>query len=536
MKLRSTEEMYSIDYSKVYYHYAAKIYDSLRTEADGTPLYLSTKEGIVIDNILCKPYMSIPSGAGTSITPKDSQCSVSSINFKVTNVGYEISKWLYERLNSSSTMTYGEMVDIFALCGDGNLKLIYRGLIRSISNDEFESEYEVEIADFQDRLKSSIFDREFSEYSEETIADINTYRLPYKMVNEKRIGFYMDERDEGETDDDGNVILTKVISFNGHVIDMVEMIFQIIFSTPVLEVQLPYLTNKWTDFVDMNSLNSIRDTLNRSVYNFYFEFREPIDDPYDFLIENVYKPCAIFPFVNTEGKLGLKLHKQPTIGTEGITLSEENIISIGGKTITDENIVNNMIVKYDYDFEEDKGRTKRYFSSATSFNKFKMLIPDSPEEYEIKGINKLSLTDKATFSATLADSIFSRYGLPGVELEIVVPLEVAAEYKVGDYLFITHKTLVAWEGETQGTPGIEKENISEEDEYNGIAHFDVGHEWGGFITDNTLGKAIDGVWVITTTEKEISHKLFNDTDNNFKSCVDNHNYIKQWLVKEGISV
>ena len=32
----------------------------------------------------------------------------------------------------------------------------------------------------------------------------------------------MDERDEGETDDDGNVILTKVISFNGHVIDMVE--------------------------------------------------------------------------------------------------------------------------------------------------------------------------------------------------------------------------------------------------------------------------------------------------------------------------
>lgn len=113
---------------------------------------------------------------------------------------------------------------------------------------------------------------------------------------------------------------------------------------------------------------------------------------------------------------------------------------------------------------------------------------------------------------------------------------MAAEYKVGDYLFITHKTLVAWEGETQGTPGIEKENISEEDEYNGIAHFDVGHEWGGFITDNTLGKAIDGVWVITTTEKEISHKLFNGTDNNFKSCVDNHNHIRQWLGEEGISV
>lgn len=521
---------------KKYYHYAAKIYDSLKTGIDATPLYLSTKEGIIIDNMLCKPYMSTPSGAATSITPKNSQCSVSSITFKVTNINYEISKWLYRRLNSNFTMTYGEMVDVFALCENGRLKLVYRGLIRSISNDEFESEYEIEVADFQNRLKSSIFDREFSKYSTESILDINNYRLPYKMVNGRRIGFYIEERNEGETDENGNVILTRVIFFNGHVIDMVEMIFQIIFSTPVLEVRLPYLSNKWTDFVDMISLNSIRETLNRAVYNFYFEFREPIDDPYEFLIENIYKPCAIFPFVNTEGKLGLKLHKQPTIGTEEITLSEENIISIGGKTITDENIVNNMIVKYDYDFKEDKGKTKRYFSSSTSFNKFKMLIPDSPEEYEIKGINKLSLTDKATFSATLADSIFSRYGLPGIELEIVVPLEVAAEYKVGDYLFITHKTLIAWEGEKQGTPGIGKEYISDGDMYNGIAHFGVGHEWGGFIEDNTLGKAIDGTWVITTTEKQISHKIFNDRDNNFKSCLDNHNYIRQWLMKEGISV
>lgn len=521
---------------KKYYHYAAKIYDSLKTGIDATPLYLSTKEGIIIDNMLCKPYMSTPSGAATSITPKNSQCSVSSITFKVTNINYEISKWLYRRLNSNFTMTYGEMVDVFALCENGRLKLVYRGLIRSISNDEFESEYEIEVADFQNRLKSSIFDREFSKYSTESILDINNYRLPYKMVNGRRIGFYIEERNEGETDENGNVILTRVIFFNGHVIDMVEMIFQIIFSTPVLEVRLPYLSNKWTDFVDMISLNSIRETLNRAVYNFYFEFREPIDDPYEFLIENIYKPCAIFPFVNTEGKLGLKLHKQPTIGTEEITLSEENIISIGGKTITDENIVNNMIVKYDYDFKEDKGKTKRYFSSSTSFNKFKMLIPDSPEEYEIKGINKLSLTDKATFSATLADSIFSRYGLPGIELEIVVPLEVAVEYKVGDYLFITHKTLIAWEGEKQGTPGIGKEYISDGDMYNGIAHFGVGHEWGGFIEDNTLGKAIDGTWVITTTEKQISHKIFNDTDNNFKSCLDNHNYIRQWLMKEGISV
>ena len=81
-----------------------------------------------------------------------------------------------------------------------------------------------------------------------------------------------------------------------------------------------------------------------------------------------------------------------------------------------------------------------------------------------------------------------------------------------------------------------KEDISDNDKYNGVAYFDVEHDWGGFITDNTLGKAIDGNWVITTIEKEISYKLFNDTDSNFKSCLDNHNYIRQWLKKEGINV
>lgn len=534
--LKNSKEMKSIDNSKVYYHYAVKIYDTLRSGNYSKPLYLSTKNGIKLENVLCKPYMNIPRGGGTVISPKDSHCSVSSINFNIINVNYEISKWLYERLNSNSTMVYGEMVDIFAICGDGSFKLIYRGIIRSISNDEFESEYEVEVSDFQDRLKSSIFDRELSKYSNETILDINNCRLPYKMVNGVRKGFYIEERNEEETDENGNNIPTRVITFTGHVIDMVEMIFQIVFSTPVLEVQLPYLTNKWIDFVDMNSLNSVRATLNRAVYNFYFEFREPIDDPYEFLIENVYKPCAIFPYLSPEGKLGLKLHKQPVAGTEGITLSEENIISINGKTLTNDNIVNNMIIKYDYDFKKNKEKSKRYFSSSSSFNKFKMLIPNTPDEYEIKGINKLSATDKATFSASLADSIFSRYGLPGIELDITVPLEIAMKYKVGDYLFLTHNTLVAWEGLKQGDPGIMKEDISDNDKYNGVAYFDIEHDWGGFITDNTLGKAIDGNWIITTVEKEISYKLFNDTDSNFKSCLDNHNYIRQWLKKEGINV
>lgn len=534
IELEKNKENYDIEYSKIHYHYAAKIYDSLRTGNEKRELVLSTKDGLRINGILSKAFMSIPHGGGSSITPKNSSCSVSSISFDVVNVDYQISKWLYERLNSGNSMTYGEMVDIFVLLGDGSTKLIYRGIIRSISNDQFESKYTFEIADFQDRLKSSIFDRELSKYSAETINDINTYRLPFFTENGIRKGFSIKEVDEGETNDDGQPILTRVITFNGHVIDFVEMIFKIVFSTPRLEIQVPYLTNKYQDFVDINNLKEIKEILNRATYNFYLEIREPIDDPYEYLIENIYKPCAIFPFLNLDGKLGLKLHKQPTVGTTGITINEDNIISIDSKIITDENIINNMVVKYDHDFKEDKEKTKRYFNSVSSFNKFRMLIPNSPEEYIIKGINKLSETDKATFAATLSDSIFSRYGSPGIELEVTLPLEIAMNYKVGDYLFVNHQTIVAWEGDTKGTPGIKINNETTQDPYNGIAHFNVKHDWGGFITDNTLGKSIDGNWIIDTTSKEIIHEIFNSTT--IKSCVKNHEELKKWLLEEGINV
>ncbi len=518
-----------------YYHYIAKIYDSLRQDK-GKPLYLSTKKGLSFENTLCKPYMSVPNGGSSSITPISSQCSVSSLKFDVVNVGYEISKWFYERLNNGNSMMYGEMVDVYAVSNTGETSLIYRGLIRDVSNDNFESKYTFEIADFQERLKSSVFDRELSEYNEETISDINTYRLPYIMVNGERKGFSIKEVDEGKTNDNGEKILTRVITFEGHVIDFIEMIFKMIFSTPELAVQVPYLTNKYYDFVDLESLKSIREALSRPTYNFYFEFREPISSPYEFLIENIYKPCAIFPYLNLDGKLGLKLHKQPAIGTHGITLSENNIISLDEKIITNENITNNIIVKYDKDFKEDKEYSKRYFSSIASFNKFRMLIPSTPSEYIISGVNKLSETDKATFTATLADSIFNRYGSTGIELKITIPLEIGVRHKVGDYLFIIHRTLVVWEGEMSGTTGVGYDSSPEEetDKYNGIAHLDVKHDWGGFISNNTLGKAIDGTWIVDTTMKEISHKIFNSRE--IRSCMTNHELIKQWLTEEGIDI
>jgi hypothetical protein len=519
-----------------FYHYAIKIFDSLRsgTEAEN-PLYVATGEGIYLDGVECAAICNTPSDITTSITPTESQCSVSSSKVRIINSKYSISQWLYERQNSEGSMTFGEKVEIYAVDSEKNTYLIYMGVIRDISNDNLESYYDIEISDVQERLKTSIFDREFSSYSDETLEDINNYRLPYYTDDEgARKGFYALEQDEGDTDDDVEPVLTRVITFNGHVIDFIEMIYQIAFSTDTLDVQASYLSDDWQDFVDIESFDSVRASLSSSSYEFYFEFREAVNDPYSYLKENIYKPCAIFPYVDQEGKLGIKLHKQPESGYEVPTFSEENIISVDDKSITDDNVVNHIQCKYGWKFHDDEESVIRYFGNSASYNKFRMFIPtDGPQEIEIRGINTLSDTSRATFAQGVSDALFSRYALPLIEITLTVPLEEATDLKVGDYVYFSHETVVAWEGDTQGTAGVGtiEEGV---DPFGGIAFMDLGVDWGAFIDGNNLGKSIDGTWIVTTTDEEISHKLFNElSDPDFISCIGNHNRIERLLEEHG---
>ena len=518
-----------------YYNYAIKIFDSLRAGTeDENPLYIATGEGIYLDGIECLAIANTPSDISTTITPPESKCSVSSTKFKIINQDYTVSQWFYERQNSEGSMTYGEKVEVYAVDSLKNTYLIYMGVIRSINNDSLESYYEIEIADFQERLKTSIFDREFSTYQAESLSDINTYRLPYYTEEGVRKGFTIAEVDEGDTDDNGDSVLTRVITFNGHVIDFVEMVYQIAFSTDTLDVQVPYLSSSWESFVDTTSLDSVRTDLDSASYEFYFEFREAISDPYEYLRENIYKPCAIFPYVNQEGKLGLKLHKQPESGDDVATFSEENIISVDSKTITDENVVNHLQVKYGWKFDEDEESVIRYYGNSASYNKFRMFIPqDEPQEFLVRGINNLSGTARGTFAQGLADSIFSRYALPSIEVTLTVPLETATDLKAGDYVFFSHNTVVGWEGDTPGLAGVGTVE-QEEDPFGGVAFVGLGVEWGAYIQGNNLGKAIDSVWVINTGDEEINARFFNDTtDSSFRSCLENHNAVESFLDDQG---
>ena len=516
-----------------YYYFAVKIYDSLRTGTEGAnPLYVSTFSGIMLDEIECLNIMETPRGIRTAIQPTTSKCSVSSTTIKIANPDNIISRWFYERQTSDNTMTYGEKVEIYACGLDLVPVLIYVGIIRTVTNDKWETYYEFEIADFQDRLKTSLFDRELSEYSTESLSDINTYRLPFYMDDTVRKGFEIIEVDDGEEDDNNDPIMTRVITFTGHVIDFVEMIYQLTFSTDTLDTQIGYLSTEWENFVDTDSLDSVRLDLDSTTYQFYFEFREPIDDPYAFLTENIYQPCAIFPYVNATGKLGMKLHKQPETGESVTVLDKDNILEINSKKISDENVVNHIKVKYGWKFKDDEESVIRYFGNSASYNKFRMFIPqDAPQEFDVKGINKLSPTDRATFAQNLVDAIFARYALPSTTVEVTVPLEISTDWKVGDYLYIAHDGMIAWEGDNYGYRGI-GENVDEDfvDPWNGIAYCDVDINWGAFVTGNKLGTAIDSHECVTTDHEIIESKLFNeDIENDFFSCLENHRVIDAWL-------
>ena len=70
---------YAIDYSERYIIIMQLKYMIHLEQVMTKELYLSTRKGLKINGFDTKPYMSIIEGGTTLITPKDSQCSVSSL-------------------------------------------------------------------------------------------------------------------------------------------------------------------------------------------------------------------------------------------------------------------------------------------------------------------------------------------------------------------------------------------------------------------------------------------------------------------------
>lgn len=502
-------------------HFIAKISDTLE---NNDPLYLGTKEGLQIENNVCKPLLGIPSSISQKSDPQKHTASVSNITIKIlNNSSHDVSKFIYNRLNSTSKMLYGEKVEIFAVDHLGKINRIYIGIIENINNDVYETEYTLTIGGITNILKGEVFDRETSNYYAngkwETADDRNRHRMPAGFT----CHYEVNREDPAENG--------WCIKFSGTPRQCFEGILSALMSTPEVSIGASYLNTRWQDFVDMDSLENLNEPA-----GLYFEFREAISNPLEFIRNQIYKVTNTYPCVTPDNKYRIKKYIQPTadILKTAKVIDANNTLTVYSKNLDTSGMGNHIRIdalkvwknpinkpenEPDYDFKET-----RYFMDSQSFNKYKKAIPKQPIHFELEGIN--NIINRPAYITSIAAAYFSRWSLPTTTIELDVPLELFFDVSTGDYVSIHNKHLIAWSGSEQGLPGLDFINSDKNSTDNFAVKLDSGDRWDLFIPGNILGVDSRGEYIVNTTKSEITHNIFNGSK---ESCLRNRKYTEDWL-------
>ena len=447
------------------------------------------------------------------LDPRKSGINTITFNFTVDNFQDEFSKFLYLKLGTKGKMFFREIVEIYK-----QDIIIYKGFVRSVKPiNSYEVGYEIELENVIGKLKTSIWDREFSEYSNETIENINATRLA--------TGFVMEERIVDDTQPIEKQEKYKVIVYVGHIMDCLKGVMQTALSKAEIKVNTLFLDNKYESFLNLVNFEEIKAEFNSNIYNVYFEFLEPIENIFSFFQEQIFQAMGVVPVIDGLGRLKLMVHQQPTIEQGIKTFGKSNVISFSKKGIDESQVVN--FLKLNYVLLDDEYKKSIVKINNASFEFFgNELIPEKPQEISIDSINKLSRADQVTFCSNIADRLFSRYSREINTLDIKVPIQEGFNVQLGSFVKIDSEILIDW---TTGERGF-KEGI--QDQVSSIATFDD-DVWGGFIDGNTLGIGADGTSVVTTTIPEISLDVFRDlTNSNIKSFIENHNVVKAWVEEQ----
>lgn len=446
------------------------------------------------------------------LDPRKSSINTITFDFEVDNPNDEFSKFLYNKLSTRGKMFFREVVEVYK-----KDFILYKGFVRNIKlKDSLESKYSIQLENVIGKLKTSLWDREFSEYVLETVTDINNTRLA--------TGFVMEERIKDETKPVEEQETYRVIIYTGHIFDCLKGIMQMTLSKPEIQVNTLFLDNNYQNFLDLVKFEEVKAEFDSTIYTVNFEWIEPIENIFEFFQEQIFQAVGVVPVVTRSGKLVMKIHQQPTV-TQGIRRFDEmNTIKYNSKGIDESQVVNYL--KIDYVKDNDDYLKSLIKINSGSFEFFgNELIPEKPQQIKVDSINNHSRADQVTFCSNIADRLFSRYSREINVLDIKLPIQEGYNVELGEFVDISTDVLVDWENGERGFT----EKIDEGG--NPIARFDVGDIWGGFIEDNTLGVGADGQIVVTTTIKEINTNYFRDisTTDNIKSFLENHAEVRKWV-------
>ncbi|MGL5964098.1 MAG: hypothetical protein ACRCZ2_06855 [Fusobacteriaceae bacterium] len=436
------------------------------------------------------------------IDPRKSSINTITFDFEVDNPADEFTKFMYNKLSTKGKMFFREVVEV-----QKGGTTIYKGFVRSVKvNNALETGYSISLENIIGKLKTSLWDREFSEYTNETTAIINSKRLSG--------GFSMIDNPDG----------TRTMRYSGHIMYCLSGMFQMLLSKPQITVNTTFLDNNCWNFLDWDNFNSIKNDLDSSIYNVYFEWKEPISNVFEFLQEQIFQAVGVVPIVNAWGKLEMKIHQQPTVA-QGITVfTEENTLKFNSKTIDESQVVNYLKMDYVKDVKENEYIKSLVKINSGSFEFFgNELIPERPQKIKVDCINNHSRADQVAFCSNIADRLFSRYSREINIISIKVPIQLGYKVKVADFIGIDFDQLVDWVDGTRGF-GLEVDSQAP------YCKFNIGDEWGGFIEGNTMGIGADGTEVVTTTMSVIDTQNFRDTSNgSIKSFIENHNNVRKWV-------
>jgi len=471
-----------------------------------------------------------------------------------SNTIYTISELLYMYLFSTESIIE-KKVEVIKWIDRTDFEILYTGILKNPSNDIYETEYTFQVQDLKRILKNNCLQLTTNDNETFDVTTAMT-DLPYKKTGrgtwkkiirrslQGNIGEITKISNYFETDDQnvlnaynstatGNLIINENYqitnlgtttdwsscggdnpaklgdtfkatsngsSITGGTVKLADDYWYVLIFEGTPAELLDALVMNFTkteggidDIIDSISKGIVENDSKNTVINYlHWEFKEPLENAWDFIQSEIFRLLSCYNTLGSDGKIYLKIQKQPSISDPIITLDDGNIDELIDNNLDFSKIVNNVIMKLDYNIEDNEYLTGQYeidnsniteLNPLTSFDIFG-LKPENPESIELKGLNKLgsfNTGDYKTFSTNIANYLFNRLSSAVKYLTFNIFEHVGKDIEIGDFVFLEYSKLINW----RSTKIAKRGTTANYDTYCKIDE----NAWGDYTTsyeDNTM--------------------------------------------------
>lgn len=497
--------------------------------------------------------------------------------------GKLFSEWLYTKMNDISDCVKNKKVEFVRQVEGEAQKILYTGYFQDFTNDPYQTFFTLNITDLEERLKETVynycdtddgkisvftFDKDDTEGLNRYTREIDIRSITanniikdkwYKIksigntdfttygASSNDIDTLFKASKNGVSGDTGAVYqdiyfkiarrqkdgevgsITGIYNYQETLIfsdittwlsEGSDVWYVLIFQglpTNLLRNISYEITGDWDNITTNDIMNLLG---NNTIEHFWYEFKEPLESPIDFIKEQILQPLGAYFYINNVGNLVTKINKQPLQDETLEVLDESKIIEMGILENKSDisNIINQTLIKVFYNTEEDEFY-RQYFNidsldARGSIKRFGVL-PKSALTKEWKGINKNALFASSFGTANIANIetwielkanyIFNRFSTQIQTLKIRTLYNETKDWEIGQSVILEHSKLINWKGIEQGKQGIVN-NYAEE------AYIDV-LTWGDFVpVDNDFnGKIIIDLFDNTLNYGTVIINMFNNS-------------------------